>query len=159
MPSPRRALKSSFAASPRGLGVFVVLGADGRGPLAQVLNFRHPHQERLPAGLGVAPGSVDADVEGFLHRSQHFVADAILAFERRNHLALDDVAGPDGRRAARDVVDGEFVLGGAPVTLEALGRDPGPDGPAKGHPLGQPAVVPVQQCRRVGVQGVDLQEP
>ena len=73
-------------------------------------------------------------------------------------LRVDDVAGADGGRAAGDAVDGEVVLSGAPVALEALGRDAGADGAAEGHALGKAGVVAVQQRRRVGVQGVDLQE-
>ena len=52
-----------------------------------------------------------------------------------------------------------LVFGVTPVTLEALGRYSRADRAAEGHPLGQAAVVAVQQHRRVGMQGVNLQKP
>ena len=55
-------------------------------------------------------------------------------------------------------MNGEVVPGGAPVALEALGRDAGSDGAAEGHALGEAGVVAVEQRRRVGVQAVYLQE-
>ena len=46
-----------------------------------------------------------------------------------------------------------------PMPLQALRRDSRAHRAAEGHPLGQAAVIPVQQGRRVRMQGVDLQKP
>ena len=142
-----------------GLGVARVLGANGGGPLVQVLHLGHAQQQGLAAPLGGAAAAVHADVEGALHRCQHLLTDAVGALERPDDLALDDVARPDGLSAASDDVNGELVLGGAPVPLQALGGYSCAYGTAEGHPLGEAAVVAVEQRGRVGVEGVNLQEP
>ena len=50
----------------------------------------------------------------------------------------------------------KLVLSNSPMPFETLGGNAGADSAAEGHPLGQAAVVPVQQRRRVGMPGVDF---
>ena len=74
------------------LGVAGVFGADGGGPLVQVLHFGQAQQQGLAAPLSGTAAAVDADVECVLHRRQHFLAYSICPLEGRDNPALDDVA-------------------------------------------------------------------
>ena len=140
-----------------GLGVIGMRAADCRGTGAQIFYFRQAEQQRLARRLRGAARSVHTNVEGLFDRVQHIFRGLARGAQRRHHLLLDDVSGTDRRGAVRDVANGEFVFRHPPVPLEALRRDAGAHGVAERHPLGEPAVIAVQQSRRVGVQGVDLQ--
>ena len=132
--------------------------ADGFGFRLQILHFGPSQQQGLASGFGGAAAAVHADVESVFHRRDYLTGKVVVIAQRLDDRPLDHIAGAEGGGGLGNVMQRKLILGHAPMPLEALGRDAGTHGAAKGHPLGQAAVVPVQQGGRVRVEGVNLQE-
>ena len=141
-----------------GFGIFGVFGADGGGLLLQVLHFRQTQQQRLPARFAGAAAAVHPDVESTFHGGDYLIRNAAGLPQRIHHPPFHHIAGADGALGALNAMQGELILRRPPVPLQALRGNPRPHRAAELHPLGQAGIVPVQQRRRVGMQGMDLQK-
>ena len=118
-------------------------------PLPQKVDFRRPEQQRLSAAFFVPLFPIDADLEGPFYGGQHFIRSVGLGAETAHHSSIYDVAGADDVLHAVDRAEGELVLRHPPVPLEALRGDARSEAPSERHPLGQAAVVAVQEGGRV----------
>ena len=115
-------------------------------------------QQGLPAAPVGTFLAVHALLELRLDAIQHVLGDTVGLPQRLDDAARDDLARADSVRGPVDIVERELVVRHAPVPLEALRRDTGTHDTTERQPLGEAAVVAVQQCCRVRVQGMDLQE-
>ena len=102
--------------------------------------------------LVAVDGLLDVRLQGFDHVRRKPAA------QRADHFLRDQFPRAKGGMRAVDPIQRVWIVRDPPVPLEALGGYARAQRATVEQPLGEPSIVAIQKCPRVGAERVNLQE-